>query len=40
VPTYDLLNAKYDSPYISFSSKEIRDHDNKPFQKLDPTEQS
>jgi len=39
VPTYDLLGAKYDSPYISFSSKEIQDHQHKPFQKLDPAEQ-
>jgi hypothetical protein len=39
VPTYDLLNATYSSPYISFSSKEIRDHNNQPFQKLDPSEQ-
>ena len=40
MPTYDLLKATYDSPYISFSSKEIRDHQNQPFQKLDPPEQA
>ncbi|HLY67589.1 MAG TPA: hypothetical protein VKU60_18775, partial [Chloroflexota bacterium] len=40
VPTYDLLNASYDSPYISFTTKEIKDHQNNAFQPLDPTEQS
>jgi hypothetical protein len=39
VPTYDLLQARYDSPYVSFTSKEIQDHQHQPFQKLDAFEQ-
>ena len=39
VPTYDLRQAKYDSPYISFTSKEIYDHNSKPLQSLAPFEQ-
>jgi hypothetical protein len=39
VPTYDLRQAKYDSRYIAFTSKEVRDHNFKPLQPLAPFEQ-
>lgn len=40
VVTYDLRNATYTSQYISFSDKEVQDHNFKPLQKLDPTEEA
>ena len=38
VPTYDLRKAKYDSAYISFTSKEMYDHNFKPLEQLAPFE--
>lgn len=38
MPTYDLRPAKYDSPHISFTEKEIYDHNNRPLDKLAPFE--
>ena len=34
-----MREARYDSPYVSFTSKEIRDHNFKPLQSLTPFEQ-
>ncbi|MBV8083341.1 MAG: DUF929 family protein [Chloroflexi bacterium] len=39
VPTYNLIPAHYSSPYVTFSSKDIFDHNSQPLQKLDATEQ-
>ena len=40
IPTYDLRNATYTSPYLHFTGKEILDHKGKPLQKLDADEQA
>jgi hypothetical protein len=39
VPTYDLRHARYDSPYIAFSSKEVLDHNFKPLDTLASVEE-
>ena len=38
LPTYDLTEATYTSPHVEFISREIRDRDFKPLQKLLKTE--
>jgi len=39
LPTYDLIEATYTSPHIEFVSREIKDRDFKPLQKLLKTEE-
>jgi len=38
LPTYDLTEATYTSPHVEFVSREIRDREFKPLQKLLKTE--
>ena len=38
LPTYDLTEATYTSPHVEFDSREIRDREFKPLQKLLKTE--
>ncbi|MBV9121644.1 MAG: DUF929 family protein [Chloroflexi bacterium] len=40
VPTYDLRAARYDSLYVSFSDKEIFDHNSKPLDPLSSGEKA
>jgi hypothetical protein len=40
VPTYDLRNAVYTSPYLNYSSNEIFDKDNAPLDTLDADAQA
>ena len=40
VPTWDLRNATYTSPYVQFSNKEVQNHDFQPLDKFDPDEQA
>ena len=39
LPTYDLTEATYTSPHVEFVSREIKDRDFKPLQKLLKTEE-
>ena len=39
LPTYDFTKATYNSPYIEFVAREIKDRDFKPLQKLLKTEE-
>jgi len=39
VPTWDLRNATYTSPFIKLSDKEGQDHHKKPLDTLDADEQ-
>jgi hypothetical protein len=40
VPTWDLRNATYSSPFVQFSDKEVQNHEFKPLDKFDPDEQA
>ena len=39
LPTYDFTNATYNSPHIEFASRETKDREFKPLQKLLKTEE-
>ena len=39
IPTWDLRNATYNSPFIKFSDKEGQDHDKQPLDSFDVEEQ-
>jgi hypothetical protein len=40
IPTYDLRNATYSSPYLNYSDAEIRGMDFRPLEQLDAEEQA
>jgi hypothetical protein len=40
IATFDFVNAKYTSKYVSFTAREIDDQNHQPLQKLDSTQQT
>jgi hypothetical protein len=40
VPTWDLHNATYSSPYVQFSDKEVQNHEFQPLDKFEGDEQA
>jgi hypothetical protein len=40
IPTFDVLNATYTSPYLAFVHRDLEDRDHKPLETLSPDEQS
>jgi thiol-disulfide isomerase/thioredoxin len=40
IATFDFVNAKYTSKYVSFVAREIDDQNHEPLQKLDSTQQT
>lgn len=40
IPTFNLVNATYSSPYVTFDSRDTADDNGNPLQSLDSTEQS